>query len=379
MHRGCFPLLGISVELRKVSCRRATQSMSTKKRNRGPSLPKSILEHIDRHDASGVCTKSFIHMPLIRNQVGQGHPHRNKGKNIHLSRKDARKQERLDRKKRRADHLSTTAVDLKRKAEEEYADVPYSKRRKTDRFADEVKSSSPPQIHNTRPPRGPSEPSDSSTSTKTKSKFTALEKLASKSTPKAPKVASRVLRTREEAEEDAYIAYLEAKLGYSNGAKRRKGDEVDGLAGGYMHSQYYGPGHAETCTQICSTLPMGSRSPSWMSLATLTPNWIETLQKTRILGTYQTTGSLPRWVKHQTTTPNLARQTAAATKTRLKRRTVTMNGLVLAQVTTVYPNTIRLPRILTSQSPRYDHRVRISLRVSAMPTTHFQGDTSRPV
>lgn len=237
--------------------------MSTKKGHQGPSLPKSILEHID---SSGVCTPSFVHTRLTR---GQGNSHRNKGKNTHLSRKDTRKQERLDRKKRRADHFSTRAVAVKRKTEEEHVDVPDSKRRKTVHFADEVKNSSPLETHKTRP-RRPPERSDSRTLTETESKLTALEKLVSKSTRKAPKVASRIPRTREEAEEDAYIAYLEAKLGYSNEAKRKKGDEADGLDGVYMHLQC-GRRQIETCAQICSTLLMGSRSLSWTSLATLTP------------------------------------------------------------------------------------------------------------
>lgn len=182
-----------------------------------------------------MCVQPFIHTRLTWNQVGQGNSHRSKGKGTHLSRKDARKQERLDHKKRRADHFSTRTVAVKRKTEEEHVDVPDSKRRKTVHFADEVKSSSPPKTRKTRP-RGSPERSDSRPSTKTESKPTALEKLASKSTRKAPKVASSIPRTREESEEDAYIAYLEARLGYSNGTKRKKGDEADGLDGAYMHS-----------------------------------------------------------------------------------------------------------------------------------------------
>ena len=198
-------------------------SMSTNKHRQGPSLPKSILEHIDQ-DASGVCI--IPSRVLSRRSFAQGHRPRNKGKNSQVSRRDTRKQERLDRKKRRADHFSTRAVAIavKRGTGGEHVDVPAVKRRKTVHFADQGKGSIPRQ--KTRPP----ELSDAHTSTKSKSK-TALERLVSRSTREAPKVASRIPRTREETEEDAYIAYLEAKLGYSKGTKRRTGDEDDGLGG----------------------------------------------------------------------------------------------------------------------------------------------------
>ncbi|KAF8554474.1 hypothetical protein OG21DRAFT_1065878 [Imleria badia] len=170
--------------------------MSTKKRHQGPSLPKSILEHIE-----------------------SGNPHRSKGKNTPLSRKDARKQERLDRKKRRADHFSTKLVAVKRKTDEEHVDVPDSKWRKTGHVKSSTASQKtrqdPPELSDARKPNT--------------SKLTPLEKLASRSTREAPKLAPRIPRSREEAEEDAYIAYLEARLGYSNGTGRNKGDEADGL------------------------------------------------------------------------------------------------------------------------------------------------------
>ena len=243
--------------------------MSTKK-HQGPSLPKSILEHIDRQDASGVC--AIQSKLLSRRLFSQGNRHRNKGKNSHVSRKDARKQERLDRKKRRADQFSTRAVAVKRpRIEEEHVNVPDVKRRKTVHFADQVKDPTPPQ--KTRSPESPDAHKLKSTS---KSKPTALERLASQSTREAPKVASRISRTREEAEEDAYIAYLEAKLGYSRGNGRRQGDEADGLGGAYIYLQC-GHGRIETCTQICSTLPMSSKVPSCVSMAVRTPIRIETL------------------------------------------------------------------------------------------------------
>lgn len=62
---------------------------------------------------------------------------------------------------------------------------------------------------------------------------TALERLVNKSATKPSKVASKGPRTREEEEEEAYIAYLESKLGYTGGGSRRKDDDMDGLGGLY--------------------------------------------------------------------------------------------------------------------------------------------------
>lgn len=196
--------------------------MNTKGRNKGPSLPKFILEHIDRGDPSGMYDSKAVPYATYLRAGLKGNPHRTK----HPSRKDARKQQRLDRKKRRADHVSAS----KRKIEE-YVDVPDPKRRKTVHQTDKVRPSNPP--HSKESPkaraRGPPAISDAR-----RSKPTALERLASRSTRKVPEAAFRTPRTREETEEDAYIAYLEARLGYANESKRRKGDEADGLDGMYM-------------------------------------------------------------------------------------------------------------------------------------------------
>lgn len=61
---------------------------------------------------------------------------------------------------------------------------------------------------------------------KIKPKKTALEKLLGGSDPTPAPVGPR---SQKEKEEDAYIAYLEAKLGY--GGKKTKKREEDGLDG----------------------------------------------------------------------------------------------------------------------------------------------------
>jgi len=53
--------------------------------------------------------------------------HRHKG-HSHSSRKDARKQERMDRKKRKVDHFSQTPHSVKRKTEQEHVEQPQRKR-----------------------------------------------------------------------------------------------------------------------------------------------------------------------------------------------------------------------------------------------------------
>ncbi|KIJ67003.1 hypothetical protein HYDPIDRAFT_26414 [Hydnomerulius pinastri MD-312] len=190
--------------------------MSARNQNQGISLPKSLPEHIDREGTSG----------------GQSSLYRHKNKTYRLSRKDARKQERLDRKKRKAEHFSASVGSAKRKTEEEHVESPKPKRRKTVHFAEDVKppAASPKDKLSSRP-RLKLDAPDSVThsSRKSERKPTALEKLASKSSRSVPKTAPRMPRTREEEEEDAYIEYLESKLGYSTGGKRKNGDEEDGL------------------------------------------------------------------------------------------------------------------------------------------------------
>ncbi|KAH7884460.1 hypothetical protein F5I97DRAFT_2037366 [Phlebopus sp. FC_14] len=186
--------------------------MNTRKRNQGISLPKSLLDDIARDGSSG-------HDTL----------HRHKNKKLHTSRKDARKQERLDRKKRKADHFSVKAASAKRMAEDEDLKSPESKRRKTVHFANDVDAPRPTRpIPSPRPNAIPSKPPQKS-SVNSKTKTTALERLTAKSGSGPQRSTPRAPRTREEEEEDAYIAYLEAKLGYSQGGKRKKGDDVDGL------------------------------------------------------------------------------------------------------------------------------------------------------
>lgn len=155
--------------------------------------------------------------------------HRRKGQS-RLSRKDARKQERIDRKKRKADHFSQTTHSAKRKTEQEHVESPQRKRMKTSRDSPASKPHHAPA--STVPSRDTAEGLRATESVqKQKLGTTALERLVNKSAAKPRDVASNGLRTRAEEEEDAYIAYLESKLGYTGGGSRRKDDDMDGLGG----------------------------------------------------------------------------------------------------------------------------------------------------
>lgn len=168
--------------------------------------------------------------------------HRHKSGRSHASRKDARKQERTDRKKRKADHFIHNPYSAKRKTEEEHLNSTQRKRMKTSQES----VSRPPasKSHNAAvtkvlPHPRPEEPHTTTESVpKQKFKTTALERLVNKSVAKSHKVASTGPRSREEEEEDAYIAYLESKLGYAGGDSRRKDDDMDGL-GGMFHCIFY--------------------------------------------------------------------------------------------------------------------------------------------
>jgi nucleolar MIF4G domain-containing protein 1 len=166
--------------------------------------------------------------------------HRHKG-HSHSSRKDARKQERMDRKKRKADHFSQTTHSVKRKTEQEHVESPQRKRVKiSQESGSRLPASKSHHAATTTTTttttkalsRKPDEPRTAESVPKQKRGTTALERLVNKSAAKPRKeVASKGPRAREEEEEDAYIAYLESKLGYSGGNSRRKDDDMDGLGG----------------------------------------------------------------------------------------------------------------------------------------------------
>ncbi|KAK7033227.1 MIF4G/MA4-domain-containing protein [Favolaschia claudopus] len=155
------------------------------------------------------------------------------------SRKELRKQERAGAKQRKAEFFSASLhSNSKRVAEEEHAESPQRKKvrlsnsetaskpvpsaqvdsQPTKRIAGDSSRAKP--VNAEQPNSKPAEP-------KPKPKQSALEKLATRVDP-TPAFAGP--RSRQEKEEDAYIAYLEGKLGYAGRKnKKREDDGLDGL------------------------------------------------------------------------------------------------------------------------------------------------------
>ncbi|KAI6123276.1 hypothetical protein EV401DRAFT_1288685 [Pisolithus croceorrhizus] len=182
---------------------------------RGLSLPKALRDHIEREEATS---------------GGQSSLWRKKGKSNPSSRRDARKQERLERKKRKADHFLTRTSSVKHDAEED--SVPLPKRRKTAHFAEHEQVDHSGSKGSLVSPRRAnvqtgelSQPSEKPKEKKAKYQKSSL-KVASKY--QKHKIAPAVLKSREEEEDDACIAYYEAMLGYKEG-RRKKSDGLDGL------------------------------------------------------------------------------------------------------------------------------------------------------
>ena len=168
------------------------------------------------------------------------HKHKRKG-GQQLSRKEARKQAREGRKQRKAEYFSSAPPNKhnnhgKRQAEAEHADSPQRKKAK-------LETTRPPTSRTIPQPTKAKSHEDVAAQSNAKSKKTktALEKLAERAeAPTASKWSLKpsvnaIPKTPQEEKEDAYIAYLERKLGWVKGGKRTaqygKGEEEDGLDG----------------------------------------------------------------------------------------------------------------------------------------------------
>ncbi|KAI0091308.1 hypothetical protein BDY19DRAFT_991875 [Irpex rosettiformis] len=185
----------------------------------GPTLPRSIVEEL---------------------QADSGQNTHRKGGRGKLSRKDARKQDREQKKQRKAEFFSSShAYNPKRPAEDEHVDSPRRKRVKVSEVTESTKhaerkhvkrktldTKSSRQEHTERP-------QDAVKQIGGKLE-TPLEKLSRKTSSGRTANAPSVLpRSQQEQQEDAYIAYLESKLGWSKSGSRTskygKGLGEDGL------------------------------------------------------------------------------------------------------------------------------------------------------
>lgn len=121
---------------------------------------------------------------------------------------------------------------MKRSANSEHGESP---KRKKVKFAVEEKPAAKPSIKEYATPG-----SSKASKPKTKKKEpTALEKLAARTDSSSARLTSAApawkARSKQEKDEDAYIEYLESKLGWNNGGSRTnkygKGLNDDGLDG----------------------------------------------------------------------------------------------------------------------------------------------------
>ncbi|KAF8907299.1 hypothetical protein CPB84DRAFT_1844000 [Gymnopilus junonius] len=160
--------------------------MAIRKKASGPKLPRSLQEQIE--EFNGHSRPRTSRLP---------------------SRKKARKLERTAQKQRKATYFLHTSDNKKRPAEEEHSQSPQRKKSRLDNF----ENCPHPFIVCSNP---------SAKRTKPSTKSATSDKLQKVSpVPKVKPVA--------EEEEDAYIAYLESKLGVGKAKKKLKGLDDDGL------------------------------------------------------------------------------------------------------------------------------------------------------
>lgn len=208
----------------------------------GPSLPQSLLEELNGETGKQMSWNTRANTELNIELTGSAHKHKRKGGQRKLPRKEARKLERESRKQRKAEYFSAAhtaklQTNGKRHADADHAESPQRKKLKVE-AAPPASSRLAPSVLPQKETRKGDESKGKAKKAKAK---TALEKLSEQSgAPKATKAKSKTLpaptlRTPKDEEEDAYIAYLERKLGWTKGGKRTakygKGEEDDGLDG----------------------------------------------------------------------------------------------------------------------------------------------------
>jgi hypothetical protein len=176
-------------------------------------LPDSLLEEIKARDglhySTVVC--EFLNLFGVENVKPGGR----RSYRPHTSRKEARKQQRLDRKKNNAEFHGVK----KRPVVDEHSESPERKRARQEEL--------PTYEH-----KAPTAGTILSMNKKKKSTTGGSHKTTRLAT--TSKAKSQI-----EEEEETYIAYLEAKLGYSNrGKKVRESEDTDGLGGEHLDAVF---------------------------------------------------------------------------------------------------------------------------------------------
>ncbi|VDB83737.1 unnamed protein product [Peniophora sp. CBMAI 1063] len=176
----------------------------------GIKLPQTLLEQIQGEASE---------------RGGHGHGHARKPK---LSRKEARKQDRAEKKQRKASYFTSHAQLISQPGAKRPADSshehPDSPVRKKARIAPQNSASATVTKTSTVLPSAVPKGKASAATEPSKREPSALQKLANRAT------SMPVPRSQTERDEDARIAYLESKLGMKKGAKKGGGGfEDDGL------------------------------------------------------------------------------------------------------------------------------------------------------
>jgi nucleolar MIF4G domain-containing protein 1 len=147
-----------------------------------------------------------------------------------LSRKETRKQGRIGQKQRKAEFFSATPSSNKHRAQDDHVESPKRKKAKLE-SATILTGDYFPSIKQVNSP-GKSSQSTLAVSTKLPTKPTSKPANGSSLIPKS------LPPSQKEKDEDAYIAYLESKLGYGPGSKKKKKSEDDGLDGIWLATHF---------------------------------------------------------------------------------------------------------------------------------------------
>ncbi|KAL0954941.1 hypothetical protein HGRIS_003874 [Hohenbuehelia grisea] len=145
----------------------------------------------------------------LKNEAGNEHSYTRTSRKPKISRKNARKLERVNKKQRKAVYFSVSDTSSKRPAEDEHTDSPQRKRVKVDNSTNSARKT----------PTLAQQPSSTPLPSKKEKKVDrssagSSSKSAAKPTDRSTKPVKIAAppRSRQEEEEEAYIAYLESKL-----------------------------------------------------------------------------------------------------------------------------------------------------------------------
>jgi nucleolar MIF4G domain-containing protein 1 len=192
----------------------------------GLQLPQSLLDELN--DTSGN-RDTYYYQQILLNITLDANPSsrhsRSSLRKQKISRKEARKQSREGKKRRKAEHFSSTGTGSKRLATSPHPDLPPPKKRSV------VKQ---PRVQSSGRQPENALPENSSQLTSNKPRAVVPSRAPPPRSITQP--TSTLPRTQQEEDEDRYIALLEKKL--NSGKKSKSGPGYlrdimdDGLGGG---------------------------------------------------------------------------------------------------------------------------------------------------